>query len=158
MTLAPDTEVVLTVPRLLRVAKVAELLDCSPQTVRRRIADGSLPAVVERTRTMVRSDELREYLERRDGTHTLYVLAGADRVKIGVAQDFAKRLRALQSASPVELEVVRLVRTNRPYRVEAALHAEFRGYRTHGEWFAADPVRWHIEAMSDAEIGRMGQT
>jgi excisionase family DNA binding protein len=52
------------VPALLSVAHVAELLDCSPQTVRRRIADGSLPAVVDHGRVMVRGDDLRAYVDR----------------------------------------------------------------------------------------------
>ena len=55
---------VLRVPALLSVATTAQLLGCSPRTVRRRIADRSLPAVVEHGRVMVRADELREYVDR----------------------------------------------------------------------------------------------
>jgi excisionase family DNA binding protein len=58
-----DTPAVLTVPALLSVATVARLLDCSPQTVRRRIADGSLPAVIDHGRVMVRGDDLRAYVD-----------------------------------------------------------------------------------------------
>ena len=65
----PDTAelepaAVLRVPALLSVATVARLLGCSPRTIRRRIADRSLPAVVEHGRMMVRADELREYIDR----------------------------------------------------------------------------------------------
>jgi excisionase family DNA binding protein len=52
------------VPALLSVATVAQLLDCSPCTVRRRIAERSLPAVREHGRVMVRSDELGDYIDR----------------------------------------------------------------------------------------------
>ena len=55
---------VLRVPALLSVATAARLLDCSPRTVRRRIAERSLPAVIEHGRVMVRADELREYVDR----------------------------------------------------------------------------------------------
>ena len=55
---------VLKVPALLSVATTAQLLGCSPRTVRRRVADRSLPAVVDHGRVMVRADELREYIER----------------------------------------------------------------------------------------------
>ena len=58
-----DTPAVVTVPALLSVATVARLLDVSPRTVRRRIADGSLPAVVEHGRVMLRADELRAYVD-----------------------------------------------------------------------------------------------
>jgi excisionase family DNA binding protein len=54
---------VVTVPALLSVASVARLLDCSSRTVRRRIDDGSLPAVVDHGRLMVRGDELRIYVD-----------------------------------------------------------------------------------------------
>ena len=62
---------VLRVPALLSVATTARLLDCSPRTVRRRIAEGSLPALVDHGRTRVRADELREYIDRlqRVGPH-----------------------------------------------------------------------------------------
>ena len=67
MTGAGDTGLeraaVVTVPALLSVKMTAQVLACSPQTVRRRIADQSLPAVVEHGRTMVRGDELRAYID-----------------------------------------------------------------------------------------------
>jgi hypothetical protein len=63
VTLAPDTPAVVTVPALLSVAHVAQLLDCSPRTVRRRIAEDLLPAVVEGDRLMVRADDLRAYID-----------------------------------------------------------------------------------------------
>jgi excisionase family DNA binding protein len=58
-----DVLAVVTVPRLLSVATVAHVLDCSTRTVRRRIHDGSLPAVVEGDRIMVRGDDLRAYID-----------------------------------------------------------------------------------------------
>jgi excisionase family DNA binding protein len=48
---------------LRTVATAAEVLGCHPRTVRRRIADGSLPAVVEHGRLMIRAGDLRAYLE-----------------------------------------------------------------------------------------------
>lgn len=54
---------VVTVPALLSVAHVATVLDCSTRTVRRRIHDGALPAVIEGERTMVRGDDLKRYVE-----------------------------------------------------------------------------------------------
>jgi len=124
----------------------------------RHTVEGPLPAATDHGRPMVRGDDLHVHIEQHDETptHTLYVLAGGDRVKIGITKDFPSRLRALRSASPVELEVVRLVYTNDPFKVEAALHAEFAGHRAHGEWFAAD-VLPRIADMSDREIAERGQ-
>lgn len=61
---ARDRAAIVAVPALLSVAHVAELLDCSPQTVRRRIAEGSLPARVDHGRVVVRGDDLRTYVDR----------------------------------------------------------------------------------------------
>jgi excisionase family DNA binding protein len=60
----PDTVAALTVPALLSISTVAKLLECSPRTVRRRIAEGVLPALEEHGRTMVRADDLLAYIER----------------------------------------------------------------------------------------------
>lgn len=54
---------VVVVPMLISIGRAAEILGRSPKTVRRRIDDGSLPAVVENGRLMVRADELRDYIE-----------------------------------------------------------------------------------------------
>lgn len=58
-----DTVATLQVPALLSVRTVAGILDVSPQTIRRRITEGVLPAVREQDRVMVRADELRGYIE-----------------------------------------------------------------------------------------------
>jgi hypothetical protein len=60
----PDTIAALTVPALLTLGTVARILDCHPRTVKRRIDDGLLPAVVENGRTMVRADDLLAFIER----------------------------------------------------------------------------------------------
>jgi excisionase family DNA binding protein len=64
MTIPADTAAVVKVPALLSVRTVAQLLDLSPRTIRRRIDEGILPAVREHDRTMVRADELRDYIDR----------------------------------------------------------------------------------------------
>jgi excisionase family DNA binding protein len=64
VTIGPDTPAVLVVPRLLSVPAVADLLSVSPRTVRRRIAERDLPAVVDHGRVLVRADDLRAYIDR----------------------------------------------------------------------------------------------
>jgi hypothetical protein len=61
--LPADLKAVVTVPVLMSVATVSRLLDCSPRTVRRRIAEGSLRAVTDHSRVMVRGDDLRCYVD-----------------------------------------------------------------------------------------------
>ena len=58
-----DLIVEVRVPRLLSISTVAEIVGRSPKTVRRRIDDGSLPAVVEHGQLMVRGDDLRAYID-----------------------------------------------------------------------------------------------
>ena len=61
--LTADLPAVVTVPVLLSVTTVAQVLDCSTRTVRRRIAEQSLPAVLDHGRLMVRGDDLRAYID-----------------------------------------------------------------------------------------------
>jgi excisionase family DNA binding protein len=61
-----DTAAVITVPALLSVAHVAELLDCSSRTIRRRIDEGDLPAVIDHGKVKVRGDDLRAYIDALD--------------------------------------------------------------------------------------------
>jgi excisionase family DNA binding protein len=63
MTIELERAAVVTVPTLLSIVHVAQLLDCSTRTVRRRIAEGSLPAVVDHGRLIVRGDDLRAYID-----------------------------------------------------------------------------------------------
>lgn len=51
------------VPMLITIATAATILGRSPKTIRRRIAEGSLPAVVENEQLMIRGDELRAYID-----------------------------------------------------------------------------------------------
>jgi excisionase family DNA binding protein len=54
---------VVSVPALLTVAATAKVLGVSPDTLRRRIAEGAVPAVTDHGRTMVRADDLRSYID-----------------------------------------------------------------------------------------------
>jgi excisionase family DNA binding protein len=60
---ALDHNAVVKVPMLLSVAATAKVLGVSPDTVRRRIAEGALPALREGDRVVVRADELRNYID-----------------------------------------------------------------------------------------------
>lgn len=59
----PDRPALVAVPALLLVATVAGLLDCSTRTVRWRIAEGSLAAVTDHGRIVVRADDLPAYVD-----------------------------------------------------------------------------------------------
>ena len=63
MSVPEDRPAVFTVPALLTLASVADVLGCSTRTVRRRVDDGELRAVTEHGRTMVRGDDLRAYID-----------------------------------------------------------------------------------------------
>jgi hypothetical protein len=71
------------------------------------------------------------------GTDYIYVL-GTDEglVKIGTTNNLWARLKQLQSMSPMKLEPLMFWICRSGKSVEAALHALFRDYRKHGEWFS----------------------
>ena len=54
-------------------------------------------------------------------------------VKIGLAQEPEKRLRELQSGSPVRLSIIRVIQGG--HETESWLHRHFAALRQHGEWF-----------------------
>jgi hypothetical protein len=73
------------------------------------------------------------------GVYVIRAESPAGRIKIGVTTNIHARLAALQTASPVKLEVIAWKPGAR--RVfEQALHGEFADHRIHGEWFQVDDV------------------
>lgn len=58
-------------------------------------------------------------------------------IKIGFSRDVASRLEALRSASPDALDVLGVVDGGQA--LERALHARFREFTEHGEWFRPSP-------------------
>jgi Meiotically up-regulated gene 113 len=58
-------------------------------------------------------------------------------IKIGIAVDVDRRLRQLQTGSPVRLRVTRTMTGGA--EKEVALHQRFKSNQLWGEWFAATP-------------------
>ena len=58
---------------------------------------------------------------------------GTLRYKIGISVNPVKRLRSMQTGSPVKLILVRTIPGNKD--VEAAIHKDLERYRVHREWF-----------------------
>lgn len=67
-------------------------------------------------------------------------------VKIGKARNVEKRVTFIQTASPVELELVSVLRSVEPTQ-ENLIHSRFDGQRTRGEWFKLnDELREFVNA------------
>lgn len=78
--------------------------------------------------------------------------------KIGKSSRVKSRFRALQSASPAQLELVHKVKTDNAIVLEMRLHKRFASSRKHGEWFAlTDQDVAYIKSLSDVVIGRICQ-
>lgn len=59
-------------------------------------------------------------------------------IKVGISSDCERRLRALQSGSPLKLEVLRYIRfqdRDLARKIEQQFHHSMRHLRSHGEWF-----------------------
>ncbi|MEW2373424.1 GIY-YIG nuclease family protein [Streptomyces sp. NPDC006656] len=72
-------------------------------------------------------------------------------VKIGKTKDVAKRLRQLQTSSPVRLQVWWQRETNDP-ALESKLHRHFGAQRATGEWFNFQRSDWPAEVERAAAI------
>lgn len=82
----------------------------------------------------------------------LYVLACAGHTKIGIAANVPDRIKHLQYASPLKIELLvqRLFLTRREARAaERALHEQYDHTRTWGEWFnlEADLIAAEVSAL-----------
>ena len=73
----------------------------------------------------------------------LIKIKDTDLHKIGVANDAKKRLAALQTSNPFELELVSCYQVEGPYDHEKRLHRHFQEFRTQGEWFKMGALHVH---------------
>lgn len=74
----------------------------------------------------------------RENKSNVYFISDGEFVKIGVAQDYEKRLNVLQIGNARELKVLGILpceNNNIAYKVESCLHMYFYKYRKTGEWF-----------------------
>lgn len=82
---------------------------------------------------------------------TVYVLRHPHGfIKIGIAADAEKRLDALQTGCPYELEYWKSIGTTDAPACERYLHRGISGYRVRGEWF--DVPTEAFEALLGAEV------
>lgn len=71
-------------------------------------------------------------------SHVYFIRDGRGNIKIGVANDIGKRLKALQTANADKLEMFFAINVDdkyEAYRIERALHNKFKNDHKHGEWF-----------------------
>lgn len=66
-------------------------------------------------------------------------------IKIGYSIDPKKRLKSLQTASPVKLKLVKAIPGNRD--TERNLHRRFKKYRIRGEWFKSEKLLSFIKEV-----------
>ena len=62
-------------------------------------------------------------------------------IKIGLAKDTAKRLKALQTSSPAKLKLIKTMQVDglkAAQELEQSLHKQFHEIRLSGEWFRAE--------------------
>lgn len=81
----------------------------------------------------------------------VYLIAGENRVKVGVSYDVEDRLKHLQCASGVTLRLVDKWPHFDAIKVEREVHKRLQPYRQRGEWFAIEQesVRKIIEEVID---------
>ncbi|MCG9890855.1 MAG: GIY-YIG nuclease family protein [Thermosynechococcaceae cyanobacterium MS004] len=75
--------------------------------------------------------------------HFVYFILNADSnaIKIGRARDLGKRMKALQTSSPAELQLLKSIQVNsakEAEELEKSLHRRFYEIRLAGEWFKAE--------------------
>lgn len=86
--------------------------------------------------------------ERRVEQLVYFIQSATGDIKIGMAVDVKARLKGLQTAHPVKLEL--LASTGGGREQEKAYHTQFADHRLHGEWFAPHPdILAEIERLKE---------
>ena len=107
---------------------------------------------------MMRSKALARYYEMHETSPCVYVVAvtplGAGPVKIGHTSNLPHRVRAMQTGSPVRLEVALVIPCLNPrlaLDLEFNLRERFAPERIHGEWFSysAEISEWLSKAIQE---------
>jgi hypothetical protein len=80
---------------------------------------------------------------------SVYFLAGAGLIKIGVSTNVQSRVRSIRNASPVSIDLLGTVPGGT--LGESFLHVSFAHLRRHGEWFEDTPELRHHIALCIAE-------
>lgn len=129
------------IPTVFTPATLAQRWGCKPRVVLRMIEEGQLPAFQIGGRSWrIKADvvamfEIDGGLMRDTRPVNVYIIQAGEMVKIGKAVNVEKRLRSLQTASPVVLHLVRAIESDDGNRLELELHRRFAKYRENGEWF-----------------------
>jgi len=74
----------------------------------------------------------------------VYYITDGLRVKVGIAKNVAKRVKALQTGNGGKLEIVHTIPFSSralAFKKEASLHKMYSSYRMHGEWFSLNVLR-----------------
>jgi hypothetical protein len=97
--------------------------------------DGDPGATVAPPLRLVELDEIPP-LERAGAVYVLRADNGL--VKIGCSRDVVSRVRALQTMSPVPIQLVHVFEHDQYRALESALHRQYHHRRRQGEWFELD--------------------
>jgi hypothetical protein len=111
-------------------------------------------SVADQARTTRPQDRFRKSGVMSEENSTLYFLAGAGLIKIGVTTNLTSRLRAIRNSSPVSVEVLATMPGCGIFK-EMQLHDRFAALRRHGEWFEDDgSIRAYISRHRETPHGR----
>lgn len=87
----------------------------------------------------------------RNKTEFIYFIFNQDSnaIKIGKAKNIAKRLKALQSATPAKLKILKIIDVKagkEARKIEKSFHSQFKHLKLIGEWFKYETeLRYFIE-------------
>lgn len=78
-----------------------------------------------------------------------FVQVNNDAVKIGITDNFERRLKILDTSTPYPIKVLKVVYSTGYHSLEIELHKKFADKRIKGEWFAlsSDDIKWIKECL-----------
>lgn len=116
-----------------RIAKRREY-DQRPEVKLRKSQRDNTPEKLKRLRERSRITPP----EKRIGS--VYLLRAENGIyKIGRGCDVLRRIRGIQTLSPIPITTVCIIESFDSFEMECQLHTRFKSQRLHGEWFALTP-------------------
>ena len=101
-------------------------------------------------RTRIKSIEKQLAQQSETNGAYLYIVKGADAIKIGVACNVNRRIAQLQTGNPNSLELMGLIyfpNRKMAFAKEKQLHDYFQNAKRKGEWFDAELVMQTISSL-----------
>ena len=121
----------------LTIEEAAEYSEIGDNTIRELLKMPDCPFLLKvGTRKLIKRVPFEDYVRSHEiEDPCVYFITDGEYVKIGATSNIKQRLDTLQTGNPRTLEVLKMIPTSEPYKLEASLHKKYRNRQVNNEWY-----------------------